>query len=226
MRPENDTIRRKRDLEFQSRVLAAVEKPKESRLWALLNKPFMLWILSLILLTVGGSYFTAYRQCEQDAYAQIDQFTKLKHELIARENHIRQIVVDNPTVAAMRDKLLSPNYYFYPEYKDYPVEAIREAYNESAQKIMDHGHFDRRPPLPASDQKFVRVMDGEIPASVTDADIPALRKFALSSAAIRMPENDYVWLPRSFDGPVCVPFQLFERSILGNPVPIVREFEF
>jgi hypothetical protein len=100
--PENETQWRNREREFQKAVLAALSKPKENGLWALLNRPFTLWLLSLILLTIGGSYLTAHRQCQEDADKQIDQLEELDTEIERREQHIREIVEQNASIAAIR----------------------------------------------------------------------------------------------------------------------------
>lgn len=228
MRPENDTIRRKRDIEFQSRVLAALDKPKEGRLWALLNRPFTLWCLSLILLSVGGSYFTTYTQCERDADTQIERFSKIEHEAVERTKHVHEIIISSPTILAIREKLSQP-YNFYPEFKDYTVRAVRVTYTELAFQINGYESDFLWSDFTNSDiQQFGDdVLDGVIPESATDADIPALRRVADITVALRKshPPVTFFATSRAFYlySPTCGPKVLFERAILGNPVNIVQQ---
>ncbi|MGY4450713.1 hypothetical protein ACVWZR_005373 [Bradyrhizobium sp. i1.3.1] len=47
------------DVIFKKRVLAALDKPKKSRLVSILNSGFFLWFLTLCVVTAGGSYLTS-----------------------------------------------------------------------------------------------------------------------------------------------------------------------
>jgi hypothetical protein len=220
---ENDSLRHKRERAFQASVLAALEKPKENRVWAFLNKPFTLWFLSLILLTVGGSYFSAYRQCQQDAYTQIDQFQKLRRELLERESHIRQIINGYSTIAAMREQLSLP-YFFYPEYKDYPLGTIRDAYSRYSQRIINFKDFRHWRDLTPETAKFSDVENAQISGAVTDDDIPALQRFVrLPLAALLVSSMDFS--PFLF-APACRPSALYQRAIKGEPARIVQSIDY
>jgi hypothetical protein len=55
---DNEFLRQRREREFQQRVLAAVEKPKTSRIFKIMNAPSFLWLLTALILTVGGAYIS------------------------------------------------------------------------------------------------------------------------------------------------------------------------
>jgi hypothetical protein len=216
---EDDTLRHERERAFQASILAALEKPKENKFWALLNKPFTLWLLSLILLTVGGSYISAYRQCQQDAYAQIEQFQKLRRELLERENHIRQIVNGNSTIAAMRDQLAQP-YFHDPEYKDYSLKTIKDAYDQySKQRIIDFNDIRHWRDVTAETMKFSDVENGQISTAITDDDIPALRHFvSLPQVVLLVGQMDFS--PVRYI-PACRPSAIYQHTV-GAPAQIVQ----
>ena len=54
---DNEFLRQKREREFQQRVLAALEKPKSHRIIRVINAPFFLWLLTVILVT-GGRFLS------------------------------------------------------------------------------------------------------------------------------------------------------------------------
>lgn len=82
---DNEFLRQKREREFQVRVLAAVEKPKRNRLLAIINSAFFLWLMSALLLTVGGGYITNHKQCLEDADKIISRRSHLRQELFNRD---------------------------------------------------------------------------------------------------------------------------------------------
>ena len=81
---------------FKNRVLAAIEKPKESKLVAVLNSGFFLWLLTLCVVTAGGAYLTSYQQCRKDAEEEIERSTRIQRELFQRELRIREIILNRP----------------------------------------------------------------------------------------------------------------------------------
>src|SRR5215469_1400068 len=70
--------------EFQQRLLAAVEKPERNRLLAVINSAFFLWVMSALLLSIGGSYITNHKQCLDDAEKVIERRSHLSQELFFR----------------------------------------------------------------------------------------------------------------------------------------------
>jgi hypothetical protein len=90
------TLRQKREREFQRRVLAAVERPKRGRLLAIINSSFFIWLMSVLFLTIGGSYVTNHRQCLDDAEKIISRREHLRQELRSRDvDYYRRVAKAN-----------------------------------------------------------------------------------------------------------------------------------
>ena len=84
--PENEfTEFQRRVLAAVDRVLAAVEKPKRGRLLAIINSSFFIWLMSVLLLTIGGSYITNHKQCLDDAEKIMDRRDHLRQEMYVRD---------------------------------------------------------------------------------------------------------------------------------------------
>jgi len=89
---ETEFNRQKRERDFQARVLSAVEKSKGNRLWTILNSSFVLWLLSAILLTVGGTYFSTHQQCIREAENFIVRRGRIVHEIYIRALERHRVV--------------------------------------------------------------------------------------------------------------------------------------
>ena len=85
--------------EFQQRLLAAVEKPERNRLLAVINSAFFLWVMSALLLSIGGSYITNHRQCLDDAEKIIERRKHLSGELLSRNSALAARVSEAKTQA-------------------------------------------------------------------------------------------------------------------------------
>ena len=218
---ENKFVHQKREREFQQRVLAAVEKPKSSKLVAVLNSAFFLWVLTACVVTAGGTYVGAYQQCRKDADSEIDRSTKLERELYQRELNIRNIILAKAHVADMRQALAQPNSY-YPEFSGFPTQIIRENYASFLNRVTDLKLGpDAQVPVPAMFLKLMVINQGVIPDNITDKDIPELREYAqkMLAAASVIPLPGF-GLSR-FE-PSCGFWTLVNRFFSGNEVDVVR----
>jgi hypothetical protein len=56
--------------------------------WQFFNSPFGLWLISAILITLGGSYLNARRECIVSARTDMDTFYQLTFEIQARRERI------------------------------------------------------------------------------------------------------------------------------------------
>ena len=88
---ESGFNRQKREREFQSKVLARLE-PEKNTFLKYANMPFVLWLLSAIILSLGGAYFTGYQQCIKDATDLGEKYNQLSRELFQRNDAIASIV--------------------------------------------------------------------------------------------------------------------------------------
>jgi hypothetical protein len=185
MRIKNDFVRQKQEQDFRARVLASIEKPKENRFWKFLNKPFTLWLMSLLLISVIGSYLSAYQQCRKDADDEIEHSTKIAREIFQRELNIRTIIMKKSTVDEMRQELAKPNAY-YPELSGLQIEMLQEAYASFMNRVINVKVVP-----PTSDQSRLLELRpislGVIPSNIGDKDIPTLREYAAKMLAQAWP---------------------------------------
>jgi hypothetical protein len=102
---QSEFLREKREREFYARVLGALEKPNSNRLLAIVNSAAFLWLLSALLITSGGSYFTKYQECARQADEIIDKFQRLNEELYIRRKAIFQAISDSGSIDAIRSSI-------------------------------------------------------------------------------------------------------------------------
>jgi hypothetical protein len=96
--PENEFLRRKREHEFQRRVLAAIEKPKRNRFFVIINSAAFIWLASVFVITIGGGYITNHKQCMDDAEKIIERRSHLSLEMRGREGAYLTRVSDAKTI--------------------------------------------------------------------------------------------------------------------------------
>jgi hypothetical protein len=78
---------------FRARLDAPPKRPEKVNLTLrVLNSPFTIWLLSAIVITVGGAYITGYQKCEADAGNLITNYYKDQNELIRRFEYIQSKV--------------------------------------------------------------------------------------------------------------------------------------
>jgi hypothetical protein len=105
---KQDEIRNRREREFQTRLLAAAEKPAapdRSSVWKALNSPIVIWLLSAALITTVGSYITTQQQCLREADRLIEQYDKLLTEMKLRTDHVALSVTSAKTPNDLQSQL-------------------------------------------------------------------------------------------------------------------------
>src|SRR5260221_4596086 len=110
---QNDRLREKEEREFKSRILAALEKPKKIRCLVIINSPIVIWLLSAIVITLGGGYYTTYRQCIADARQVSFIYTTYKYEISYIEDAIANAINETSTMAKFREALEKRIYFSY-----------------------------------------------------------------------------------------------------------------
>lgn len=101
-----------REREFYAKVLGALEKPKGNRLLAIINSAAFLWFLSVLFITVGGSYLTKYQECARQADDVIEKFQHINEELHVRRKAISQVISDSSSMDAIRSGIKDlPSFY-------------------------------------------------------------------------------------------------------------------
>jgi hypothetical protein len=78
--PKYEKIRNERARRLERRNA----ETEQSRVWLFINSGIFLWVLSAILLTLGGGYVTTHQQCMRDADQIIERRVKLSQDLYAR----------------------------------------------------------------------------------------------------------------------------------------------
>ena len=91
-----------REREFYAKVIGALEKPKGSRFLAIINSAALLWFLSALFITVGGSYLTKYQECARQADDVIEKFQRINEELYVRRRAISQVISDSSGMDTIR----------------------------------------------------------------------------------------------------------------------------
>ncbi|MGT2501230.1 hypothetical protein ACVOMS_11135 [Bradyrhizobium guangxiense] len=172
---------------FRTRILAALDKPKKSKLVAIINSGFFLWILTLAVVTSGGAYLTSYQQCRKDSEEQIERNTKIQRELFQRELRIREIIMTSPTVAEIRNQLKQPISY-YPEFSGFPILLLQESNTAFLNHVIDLKLAMPGKPLPRPEiMALYPVSRGQLPDGIADKDIPLLREYAMTMLAQATP---------------------------------------
>lgn len=172
------------DIIFRKRVLAAIDKPKKSKLVSILNSGFFLWLLTLCVVTAGGAYLTSYQQCRKDAEDEIERNTRIQRELFQRELKIREIIMSSSSVAEMRSQLKQSSSY-YPEFSGFPILLLQESNAAFLNRVIDLKlNIPPSTPLPRPEMiALYSISRGQIPDAIADKDIPLLREYALKMLA-------------------------------------------
>src|ERR1700682_67712 len=136
---------------FKKRILAALDKPKKSKLVSILNSGLFLWFLTLCVVAAGGAYLTSYQQCRKDAEEEIERNTRIQRELFQRELRIREIILTAPSVSEMRNQLKQAS------------EALRSARAERA-------HANRVATMGQLTASIAHEVNQPITAAVTNAE--------------------------------------------------------
>lgn len=184
----DDDQRDRRDSDFQARVLAVLERPKKSRVLAVINSAFFLWIMTALFLTIGGSYYTAYHKCLQDAENISGQYPALSKELLERRAFIKEAISSAETVAQLREKFKSIPYLSF-DLKERSTHAltvsisrlrrridILDPTDSLAQVAKQEGPF-------TSDEMLNDASDGEIPYGASDDQLPKIKSSTLKRIA-------------------------------------------
>ena len=174
--------------DYRSRVLTAIEKPASNRFLSVINSSIFIWAISAIFLTLGGSYFTLRRECFSTASSMIVTYRELTTELYGRHFALVRAIGNAKNLEDVTRELGSLPHTF-GRYRDFYIadlEAGRRA-------IDDRTEGDPGKDLP--DSPYLTLFSGQMPAGVTDADLPKIKEYAgtaslwlrLSSIAIFVP---------------------------------------
>lgn len=220
---DNEFLRRKREREFQQRLLTAIEKPKSHWIWRLINAPIFIWLMTVTLLTLGGAYIGAYQQCIRDGQDEILKFKRLARELYQREYAIRQVIINNNSIEEIR-RALPKSYHFYSDFNGHKTVALVSAYHDLLSRIIGYNYGVRIGKH--EDYLIGRVLfDGHLPDDLTNGQLAALKK-STESLSYNLIDDDLFFDVLGTLRPACGLANLKDRMINGPEARIVQLFNW
>lgn len=120
---------------------------KRSR-FAWLDKPFTLWALSTVVISIFGALFTERQQCHEQAQSTLSK-VPLLDEITGRIGALHEKMGQNadphdPAIA----NIIEGKIAYQPAYKDQSLFVILSSYNQAAGKITASLLPDVPPPPP------------------------------------------------------------------------------
>jgi hypothetical protein len=100
-----------------------------------LNSAFFLWLLSLVVLTGGGAYFSALQQCITDADKNIDAFQLAAKEISFRRDAAMKCVSVGNTIEAMETCIKGVGHQV-SKYKDSSNDEVYRDFDQSVNRIQ------------------------------------------------------------------------------------------
>ncbi len=155
---------------------------------AIINSPIFIWMLTVVVVTLGGAYYTTYRQCVADARQIVSISATYGVEIRHRQDEIANAIGEAATVVDLR-KALEKKTYFISDLKDKTMIELQAAYRDAYLQI-DRSGIDATPeralissPLFA---RFGVIFSGYLPPTLSDADLPDLKKYAAIVSATNL----------------------------------------
>jgi hypothetical protein len=215
---DNEVLRRKRDLEFQTRVLAAVEKPKKSRLIAIVNSSLFIWFLSAILVTFGGAYLAGAQRCYGEAEDVRHVYFRTLDEIGFRRQFIAKTVDAATSIGQLRTALAKPP-YLYIELRDRTLADLVQQLDRVTDRMRVSPVLVAEERKPISKYRFPiselvaghGISRGDIPSS--DDDLDLVKKFTKESYDIFSIQYPHASLVRF--SALCSPYELVRDILFG-----------
>lgn len=95
---ETEEERRKRDFDFQMRMLKASEKR-----WY--ERPLMLWFLSFVFISIGGFSLLQFQGCERESYKLDQELASLYKEIQERRDRAERALAISASIKEFKDYL-------------------------------------------------------------------------------------------------------------------------
>lgn len=178
-----ETLARKRTASQRSTDKSPTAKGQPGTLVKILNSAFFLWLLSAILFTIGGAYYTTYQRCTNDSLLIVDRFQKLARELHDRQRYIASATLASARIDDLRTKLQSIP-YVYAEYKNRTLWDLQREFNKMRDKIhglKEHALLvnvdDPNSFTPKEMTEYGSIVVGVLPQNINDdRDLPTIKK--------------------------------------------------
>ncbi len=201
---------------------------RRDRLFAVINSPFVIWLLSAVLLASLGFHFTTSQQCYREADRTREQLERLDSEIETRRTHIAQAAALATSRADLRRSVSSFS-YTYLEYKD---KSGRELWRELQRaRSLIFGTIPARwqdpskPQMPDIDTQTRGVFDqlllGYLSPKLKEEDLPSLKAYIVYLISRDDFERYDVLTPRCGS-----PFVLWEFAFTGRAKILWADAEF
>jgi hypothetical protein len=216
--------------EFRERLLKALEGPgvtekKPNRFTSTINSAFFLWFASAMFVSLWGTYFAGYQQCNKDAEAQTTDYDDLQYEIAHRSRDLRNIILNAKNIPQLR-KLAKSIPSVFDRFKNV---SLFELYSRSTHiDYLSQGKFTDQA-YQVVDLANVAIGAKYFPFLMGDFDIPLDYKNDLAyfkSVEIGIPEANPLSRPVTSFVPNCSPYAVFSHYILGEQTPIIRKIQY
>jgi len=144
---ENETLRRRREREFQSLVLKAIERTPQKRWSSVINAPIVIWLLSVLVAGFVGTFLTTANQCHVQAEQTIEQHEKVVAELRRNELEILDAISTSRSFEDFDNKLLEEDRRLLGHPGIRPLEFVAIRLDRILEAVEDHPDFNMRPTL-------------------------------------------------------------------------------
>lgn len=171
--------------EFERRVLAALET-KPGRVAKTVNSPSFLWLLSLLLITVGGSWLALHQQCAKESDELGIRYIRLQREIFDRRLYIAEVLFHATSVDELKERLAHIP-HTYGETKDRPIHDMQSELNRLAATRVDDSDMRSREHEATKDLaykgrhlgQFGPLWNGRVPHDLLDSDMEEIREFGM-----------------------------------------------
>jgi hypothetical protein len=154
------------------------------RLLKVLNAPITIWFLSVIFLSIGGTYYATFQQCHRDFDQFKERYLKIAKEYLTRRREIAIRLIEAKTVTDVKAAVIGKE-GMYAELKDRPFYEIEEEYLRLQQQIdfteVRSANAQQRIDSFINSEaykQFSDMMEGNLPP-VEAKDLPAIRNFGV-----------------------------------------------
>jgi len=155
---DDELPQQKDETAFERRVLAAIEKPEQSRFIKIINSGLCLWLASVVFVTIGGAYFSSRLACKDDGNKALSKLEHLLTEIDQREYYISVAILDAKTIDDLKKKLKAiPN--TYAEFERSSLRELKEERNKLVRSSTIGDTDEKREKLRSGEEDIRRKLD-------------------------------------------------------------------
>lgn len=195
-----------------------------NRFLKIINAPITIWVLSVIFLSIGGTYFSTFQQCQRDFSQFKESYIKIAKEYYFR----RQILATNLVEAKSIDdvkKAVSKKDGLYSEFAGKPLFEISELFERLKEQIeftifLSKTVDERMSLFQGSLDEYegiVPLVDGQW-RNIRIDDLPAVRQLGLDFAIFVEDWADLYIKPRITAQ--CGPLEIYRIGVGQRTLPM------